>query len=95
MEQEEMARNIDGLFAYDTGATDSGIKDEHLRAKVINCMQNLSEDELRIFLSNYIRERFLSSSAIANGYGIEDVKAFIEWLDEYMERYRLVVGTQS
>lgn len=85
MDQQHISKDIYRLFAYDTGATDSGIKDEYLRDKIIKYIQGLSEDEMRIFLSNYIRESFVSPEAIADGYGVEDVKAFIEWLDEYMD----------
>lgn len=85
MYQKELSENIDKLFAYDTGATDSGVKDENLRNKIILEIKNLSEDQFRIFMSAYVKERFLSDTAIKNGYGIEDVKCFIEWLDQYMD----------
>lgn len=83
-EQQYIYESIDRLFAYDTGAVDSGIKNKYLRDKIIEYLYNLSNDELRIFLSDFIRKRFVSPEAIAEGYGIDDVKIFIEWLDEYM-----------
>lgn len=85
MDYNDIFESIDKLFAYDTGAIDSGIKDEILRKQIIKYINNLSDDEFRIFMSTYLRERFVNEKAIKNGYGIEDVKSFIEWLDEYME----------
>lgn len=85
MDYNDVFKSIDKLFAYDTGASDSGVKDENLRTKIIKYINKLSDDEFRIFMSTYIRERFVSEDAIKNGYGIEDVKSFIEWLDEYMK----------
>lgn len=79
-----LTENLAKLYAYDTGCTDSGIKDEELRKIIINCINNLDEDEFRIFISTYVRDEFLTSEAIKLGYGLEDVKNFIVWLDEYM-----------
>ena len=80
-----LTENLDKLYAYDTGCTDSGIKNEGLRNTMINCIKNLPEDEFRIFITLYVRDKFLTSEAIKEGYGLEDVKKFIEWLDEYMD----------
>ncbi|MDB1956015.1 hypothetical protein PMY38_10405 [Clostridium tertium] len=47
----------------------------------------MDENTLRITLSKYIRDSFLTDETISQGYGIEDVKRFIEWLDEFMDIY--------
>lgn len=78
MDYENIFQNIDKLFAYDTGCTDSGIKNEELRQQIIQYIKTLSDDGFRIFMSNYIRERFVSEDAIKSGYGIEDIKSFID-----------------
>jgi hypothetical protein len=87
MNQNELFDALNGLFAYDTGCTDSGVKDETLRAKVVSYLNSLSEDEFRITLSIFIREAFVSEEAINEGYGIEDVKSFIEWMDSHMHTH--------
>ncbi|MBU3153510.1 hypothetical protein [Clostridium estertheticum] len=80
-----LTENLSELYAYDTGCTDSGVKNEELRSKMINCIRNSPEDEFRVFISIYVREKFLIPEAIKEGYGLEDVKNFIEWLDQYMD----------
>jgi hypothetical protein len=82
---ERLYENIDGLFAYDTGCTDSGIKDEELRERVKYNLNVMEDTEFRLFISRYIREYYLSESSLENGYGIEDVSTFIKWLREYMD----------
>lgn len=79
---QKLYDSMDGLFAYDTGCVDSGIRDEVLRQEVIKHLRNLDPVEFRVVLSNYVREYFISKEAIEQGYGIEDVKSFIEWLEE-------------
>lgn len=84
MEKKLIFNLLDGLYAFDTGSTDCGIQDEILRQQVIDYLDNLNEDEFRILMSNFIRESFVSHEAIQKGYGIEDVAAFIKWLDRFM-----------
>ena len=76
---------IDGLHAYDSGCVSSGIHDEVARAHVIEQLKAMDEETFRLWASRYIREHFLTEGALAQRYGIEDVKSFIEWLDEYMD----------
>ncbi|MGG4288385.1 hypothetical protein ABEW81_11365 [Priestia megaterium] len=84
MEQVELFKILDGMFAFDTGCTDSGFKDEELRKEVIEYLSSLEDNDFRIILSTYIREYFVSEKAVKQGYGIEDVANFIEWLSERM-----------
>ncbi len=85
MDKKQVFGALDGLYAYDCGCTDSGIHNEKLKNEVIIHLQNLSEDELRILLSEFLREYFLTEDALRQGYGIEDVSRFIEWLAEDMD----------
>lgn len=75
------------IFAYDLGCTDSGVNCDLLRNQLKGTLENMDENTLRITLSKYIRDSFLTDEAISQGYGIEDVKKFIEWLDESMDIY--------
>ena len=84
-EEEELGNALDGLLAYDLGATDSGIHDEALRSRVQAQLHALDDETFRLVLSRYVRERLLSEDALASGYGIEDVREFIAWLSERME----------
>lgn len=72
------------IFAYDLGCTDSGMNCNVLRNELKIILESIDENTLRIILSKYIRDTFLTDEAISQGYGIEDVKRFIEWLDEFM-----------
>lgn len=86
MTDAELWDALDGLCAYDVGCTDSGIHDEKLRAKCI--------EELKIGLkpnqmysdrvARLVRDNILSEESIKQGYGLEDVASFIEWLEERM-----------
>lgn len=84
MDKRELFQSMDSLMAYDLGATDSGIKDEDLRKRVMKHIDNLSEEEFRIVMSEYICSYFVNEEAVKNGYGIEDVVNFIRWLDLFM-----------
>lgn len=85
MDRTRLFDVLDGLYAYDTGSTDSGIKDENLRQEIIGYLESLDDNEFRITMSKFIREYFISDEALKKGYGIEDVAAFIKWLDRYMD----------
>jgi hypothetical protein len=73
---------LEGIFAYDRGATDSGIHDENLRAELIAELKTLTPDDDRLRLSRWLREAYLSEEGLKMGYGWEDVVSFVEWLDE-------------
>lgn len=84
MDQEKLFAILDSLFAYDTGATDVGIKDDELKEQLRNYLHGLSESELRVTISKYLR-RFLTDKALSEGYGFKDVKAVIDWLELEMD----------
>lgn len=85
MTDDELRDALDGLYAYDGGATDSGIRDENLRAR---CKEELKArhagDGYGPWLSRLVREMWLSDEAIEQGYGIVDAVEFCRWLDEEM-----------
>lgn len=75
------------LYAYDTGATDSGVSDPDLRAAVLRHMTELDEYDLRCTLA-YVGRNMLTIRRIILGYGLEDVVRFAEWADEFIGRRR-------
>lgn len=84
MSYEEIVEALDGFFAWDQGATDSGIKNDTLRAEVRRLFrEGYSDEELRVWLARYVRNEWLSEEAIEAGYGLEDVAAFAEWFDDF------------
>ena len=104
MTEEELWDALLGLMAYDLGATDSGIHDENLRARVKAELVRLdTEAEARararreagdwsatemganLTLSRLVRERMLDEESLAQGYSIEEVKEFLEWLANEMD----------
>lgn len=68
---------IDGLFAYDSGFTDAGIKDERLRAWV---KEVINDPEFGARRLAEFAKRYLEPP-----YGLSDLKEFIDWLSEYMD----------
>ena len=84
MDKIKLYDALDGLFAYDIGCTDSGIKDENLRREVANYLGALNDKQFRLIISEFIREYYLSTAALAQGYGVEDVVEFIKWMPSYL-----------
>ena len=68
-----------GFFAYDTGCTDSGIHDEVAKEDLFNQMHK--EQGIAKIVTEYARW-LLSEEGEKNGYTLEDVRAFIDWLDD-------------
>lgn len=85
--KEDLSDYLSGLFAFDTGCTDSGIHDEELRHEVKTYLNTLEVDAFRLLLSRYIRDNYLDEPSLELGYGLEDVKSFISWLADYMDIY--------
>lgn len=81
MTEAELFEAMDGLMAYDHGATDSGIHDEQLRARVIAQVSALSPGERRVVLSRFVRS-YLTDEMIIQGYGWEDARSAANWIDE-------------
>jgi len=79
-----------GFFAYDTGCISSGIHDEVLKRRVREFLKEENrkpENSLRYypkFLDAGVAEEFLSEEARKQEFGIEDVKQFINWIDDEM-----------
>lgn len=68
---------LDGLFAYDNGAVDSGIHDEALREWCINELLQLGDDGIRTIAAELYGQ---------DPYGPEDVQDFMDWIDQRMLR---------
>lgn len=84
MNYEELKDALDGLIAYDEGATDSGIHDEGLRMRCQEYIQSLPPAERRALVAKLTIDMWLSEKALAAGYGPEDAKEFLVWMDEEM-----------
>lgn len=81
---EDAFDKLNGIYAYDTGCVDSGIHDEILKRnlkKWINARDNYHEYERALAI--WIRETYLSDEALDEGYGLEDVMGFLNWIEEY------------
>lgn len=81
MEFERLKKLIDGLIAYDDGATDSGLHDESAKQEIRDYLAGLSNKDHRVILSRVIRDLYLSDVAIEEGYGWEDAKSLGRWLE--------------
>lgn len=82
MNYEELRDAVDGLYAYDSGAVDSGIRDESLRQRVKTQIQGLPRLEHRTTLARIVVDLHLSPEALAQGYGPEDAQALLNWFDD-------------
>jgi len=71
---------IDALIAYDEGASDAGTGDEAMKESVRDYLLASDDDDFRRICAEFVRRQYLSDEAIVQGYGLSDVKGFIEWL---------------
>lgn len=87
MTDDELRDALEGLYAYDSGSVSSGIRDETLRARCIAELQaRTGPYELfpRVLIGRMVRDLWLSEEALAEGYGPEEAREFINWLDDRM-----------
>jgi len=74
---------LDAIWAYDSGARDSGVADEGLRSAVKAHFDGLSVAGSRIAIGRYAR-RYLTDEGLAHGYGVRDIVDFLEWFGPFM-----------
>jgi hypothetical protein len=85
-EEREKYGQLCGLFAYDTGCVDSGVKDDVLKAHLQTWLHEQSEahpDKQRIFLARCV-QAWVTEEMIALRYGAEDVAKWFRWLADEM-----------
>jgi hypothetical protein len=70
---------IDALMAHDEGASDSGVSDEAMRDAVIEFLGSLEKADRRRVYAEFAR-CLLTDESIAQGYGLEDVRKFMDWV---------------
>lgn len=88
----QLSAALIGIYAYDTGCTDSGIHDEFLRQTCRERLRELTTQKVEgylmdasvLFLSRMMRESFLSEESLKFGYSLGEVKEFVGWLSERM-----------
>jgi hypothetical protein len=94
-DEEEFFDCMDGFYAADGGMADSGIKDGLKREAFKLYLHALMEDgrtnsqivsrKLDARIMSYIRAYFTDESRVEQGYGLEDLHNFLEWLRDEME----------
>lgn len=84
MNETELRDALMSLYAYDQGAILSGIFDPNLKKRAEHTLKALPDAGTN-FLSRLVSVEFLSYEALAYGYSIEDVAAFINWLEEELD----------
>lgn len=72
---------IEGLFAYDVGCTDSGIRDERRKHELLEWVSVRDKDDLRKDMARLVREVCLSEARLAQGHGLADAAEFMRWLE--------------
>lgn len=70
----ELHDAIDGLMAYDHGATDSGISDPALRHTVGDYVRKLTKGQQNRLMMGFIHDRMHPP------YGVEDMFEFLRWM---------------
>ena len=84
MKKTKLFDSLDGLFAYDSGSTDSGIKDNELKKRVFTYLnQQCTEYQLYPdILTEFVKKHYMKPP-----YGLEDVKNFLEWYDNNIDKW--------
>lgn len=80
----QVLSDLEAIWAYDQGSTDSGVHDERLRARRIAELREANpweNAEARRVLSEWVSEQYLSAEALAAGYGWEDALGFLKRID--------------
>jgi hypothetical protein len=70
---------IDAIMAFDEGAVDSGVADDEMREAIIVFLKSLDRSERRRVCAEFARN-LLTDESIAQGYSLEDVVSFMDWL---------------
>jgi hypothetical protein len=78
MLRSDLLDALDGFFAYYDGATDSGIKDERLKARVLRELHEMPAVELEL-----LRLERRAGYSDAKGYAEEDREEFDAWFKEF------------
>lgn len=73
---------LEGHYAWDQGMRDSGVHDTARRAQLAAELDALPDTALRVGLSIWVRDHFLSDDALKQGYGWEDALQFCRWIDD-------------
>jgi hypothetical protein len=76
MKKSKIIDRIWAIFAYDQGATDSGIKDDSFKAKL------KKSENLEKYLTEVLREMLSRKE-----YGLADAKNFIDWIENELGYY--------
>lgn len=86
MTKDEFSKAVEAMFAYDMGATDSGIHDEQLLASCVAYWRAIPESEKCQHEAVLVRELWLTDEKIAHGYGCEEVVEFLGWFQDNLDR---------
>jgi hypothetical protein len=91
---DQTLNELEAHLAYDEGSTDSGVSDPIRRAELAARLDAFSEEELRVGLSVWLRDGYLSDEGLGQGYGWEDAYAFCRWIimGDYRPAGRIVNG---
>lgn len=81
----EILTELVGHYAYDGGATDSGVSDPKRLAELRALWRTAVEadlDDYQMAEALWVREYWLSDEALKAGYRVEDVLGFCRWMEE-------------
>lgn len=87
MTNTEIKNNLINFYSYDSCGYDFGIKDDELKEKTISALDEMEDGEVSKLIAELLNENFLSDEKIAEGYGWEDAKSFLNWYEEMPSFY--------
>lgn len=85
MDASDIWANLDRVFHLSPRELYENEDLEQLHRECRREVERMSKSDLRITLSQYVRDVMLSEEAINRGDGWEDVLAFLDWVDGGME----------
>ncbi len=79
----DILEELVGYYSYESGATDSGVKDDRRRDELAKMWRTcLEADNYRHKEALWFREYWLSDERIEQGYSVECVVRFFHWLED-------------
>lgn len=85
MDHHEIWTSLERIFVMPPRERYTSVEIDRLHRRCVRAVGEMTQAEIRLSLSRYVRDQMLSEDALAEGKGWEDVLAFLDWVDGGME----------
>lgn len=85
MGPQEVWASLEHIFNMDPRERYTSTDVDRLHRACVRQIETMSQSEVRVSLSRYVRDSMLSEESLAQDTGWEDVLSFLDWVDGGME----------